>query len=60
MEKLFYSLDEVQEITGLSRSFIYKQIRLGHLPVSKAGARTLVHTDDLVAWTKTLKKFAVQ
>lgn len=58
MERLFYSIDEVQETTGLSRSFVYKQIGLGRLVVTKAGSRTLVHIDDLVEWANTLKKFS--
>ena len=46
-QKLAYSVDEACAITGLSRSFLYEEIRASRLAARKAGSRTLVLRQDL-------------
>ena len=45
-EKLAYSIAEFSEATGLGRSFLYEEIRAGRLIAQKAGARTIVTSDN--------------
>lgn len=48
------SVKEVCRITGLSRTLISAQIRLGKLIARKAGRRTLVMRSDLRKWLEGL------
>ena len=48
------SIKEVCRITGLSRTLICAQIRLGKLIARKAGRRTLVMRSDLRKWLEQL------
>jgi excisionase family DNA binding protein len=48
--KLAYSISDVTKLTGVGRSFIYEQIKAGHLSIRKAGRRTLIFDADLKAW----------
>lgn len=48
------SIKEVCRITGLSRTLISAQIRLGKLNAKKAGRRTLVMRTDLRRWLEGL------
>lgn len=52
--KLAYSIEDVQELTGLGRSFLYEQIKAESLPIRKAGRRSLIFADDLKAWLSSL------
>ena len=40
--RVVHSIPDVMEATGLSRDFIYKEIRAGKLDARKAGKRTLI------------------
>lgn len=42
-----FSVAEVAEITGLSRSSVYLAIQAGELPGKKRGRRTLILAGDL-------------
>lgn len=53
-ERLAYTLKEVQEIVGISRSAIYLALTDGDLRAVKAGRRTLVLAKDLRAWLEKL------
>lgn len=52
--KLAYSIHEVTKLTGVGRSFVYEEIKVGRLLVRKAGRRTLVFDNDLKAWLASL------
>jgi excisionase family DNA binding protein len=52
--KLAYSIAEVTKLTGVGRSFIYEEIKIGRLLVRKAGRRTLIFETDLRAWLASL------
>ena len=53
-EKLAYSIAEFSEATGLGRSFLYVEIREGRLLAQKAGARTLITSDNGKAFLANL------
>jgi excisionase family DNA binding protein len=52
--KLAHSIAEFAQLSGLGRSFLYVQIKSGHLPVHKAGRRTLILHDEGLAWLAKL------
>ena len=41
LEKLAYTIKELSEVTGLSRSRLYEEIASGRLRVGKSGSRTI-------------------
>lgn len=53
-QKLAHSIAEFAQLSGLGRSFLYEQIKSGHLPVRKAGRRTLILRDEGQAWLARL------
>ena len=53
-EKLAYSISEVVDLTGISRSKIYEEIRDGKLRAVKSGHRTLILCGDLEDWLTSL------
>jgi excisionase family DNA binding protein len=54
--KLAYSIAELAEISGVGRSFLYEEIKSGHLIVTKAGRRSLILHEDAITWLSTLPK----
>ena len=52
--KLAHSIAEFAQLSGLGRSFLYEQIKSGHLPVRKAGRRTPILYDEGLAWLAKL------
>jgi hypothetical protein len=56
--KLAYSIAELCEMAGVGRSFLYEEVKAGHLVVTKAGRRSIVLHDDAVAWLAALPKLA--
>jgi excisionase family DNA binding protein len=51
-ERLAYSVDEVAQITGLSRDLLYDQMRAGRLGYIKVGRRRIItrqHLDVFLA-----------
>jgi excisionase family DNA binding protein len=46
-ERLAYSVDEVAQLTGLSRDLLYDQMRRGNLPYVKIGRRRLITRQHL-------------
>jgi putative molybdopterin biosynthesis protein len=50
VNKLLYTIPEVAEITGYSRSFIYELINKGSLPVIRVGRTARVAADGLDGW----------
>jgi excisionase family DNA binding protein len=54
VERLAYSVDEVVQITGLSRDLLYDQMRSGRLGYIKVGRRRIItrqHLDAFLART---------
>jgi excisionase family DNA binding protein len=58
-EKLAYSISEVVDLTGISRSKIYEEIRDGHLRAVKSGHRTLILCSDLEGYLTSLPETRV-
>jgi hypothetical protein len=56
--KLAYSIAELCDMAGVGRSFLYEEVKAGHLVVTKAGRRSIVLHDDAVAWLTALPKLA--
>jgi hypothetical protein len=56
--KLAYSIAELCEMAGVGRSFLYEEVKAGHLVLTKAGRRSIVLHDDAVAWLSKLPKLA--
>lgn len=54
MEHLAYSINEVVELTGVSRSRIYQLVTSGELRTRKLGRRTLVLSVELTQWLSSL------
>ncbi len=54
MERIAYSINEVVELTGVSRSRLYELIAAGELRTRKLGRRTLVLSADLTQWLSSL------
>jgi excisionase family DNA binding protein len=52
--KLAYSLSEVSELVGISRSAIYLALRARELRAVKGGRKTLVLAKDLDEWLEKL------
>ncbi len=48
--RVTWSLAEISEVTGLSKSFLRYEVRRGNLPVRKFGRRVLVLDGDLRAY----------
>ncbi|MHB1430822.1 MAG: helix-turn-helix domain-containing protein [Streptosporangiaceae bacterium] len=47
VERLAFSIDEVAQITGLSRDLLYDQMRRGHLAYIKVGRRRIISRQHL-------------
>jgi hypothetical protein len=56
--KLAYSIDQLSEMAGVGRSFLYEEVKASHLVLTKAGRRSIVLHDDVVAWLTNLPKLA--
>ena len=52
--KLTLSIEEVVIETGISRTYVYDQIRSGRLKAVKAGRRTYVRAEDLRSFIDSL------
>lgn len=50
METLAYKINEVVEVTGVSRSTLYEAIARGELRAIKLGRRTLIRVEDLKSY----------
>ena len=51
---LAHSIRQVVQLTGISRSKIYEEIRDGHLRAVKSGHRTLILNADLETYLASL------
>lgn len=54
MSPVVYSISEVLELVGISRSKFYQVINSGQIKVRKIGNRSIILADDLDVWLKSL------
>src|SRR5260221_14082470 len=54
MTLLVYSIPEVCENSNSGRTTVYKAINDGHLVAHKRGSRTIIFSEDLERWLKSL------
>lgn len=52
MEKIAYSVSEVAEILGISKSYAYILVNTNVLPVLKVGSRKVIPKSYLDEWIK--------
>ena len=50
MEKLVYSIQEVAELLGISRSYAYELVRKGEIPVLMLGKKRVVPKEKFYRW----------
>jgi excisionase family DNA binding protein len=50
VNKIAFSVEEVSELTSLSKDFLRKEIRIGHLPIKRCGRRVIILKNDLHAY----------
>lgn len=55
-DKLALSIKELIAISGISRTSIYNEIKLGRLVVRKLGRRTIVLVSDTERWLGALPR----
>lgn len=54
--RLFLSVSEAVEASGLSRSGLYEKLRTREIGYVKVGGRTLIPTDGLRAWAERVTR----
>ena len=52
---LAYGINQAVKATSVGRSLLYEQIKAGNLKTFKIGTRTLIATEDLIAWLERYK-----
>jgi excisionase family DNA binding protein len=57
-ERLAYSIEEVSELTGLSRSLVYDLMNDGRLSYIKAGRRRIITARHLAAFLESAESVA--
>jgi excisionase family DNA binding protein len=60
LERLVLNVAEVMDITGLSRQYVYNEIKSGRLRSLKVGRRRLVRVADLETWLDSFADTAAQ
>lgn len=60
MEKLAYSIREVVEAGGGSRTVVYEAIKSGALKARKRGKRTIILAPDFIQYLEALPDFLDQ
>ena len=50
MEKLVYSVQEVAELLGISKSYAYELVRDGTIPVLQLGRKRVIPKEKLNEW----------
>ncbi|MHB9004979.1 MAG: helix-turn-helix domain-containing protein [Coriobacteriia bacterium] len=49
-DQLTVSIAKAAELLCLSKSYLYRETRAGHIPAKKVGTRTLFIVEDLKLW----------
>ena len=57
MDPVAYSVSDVLELVGISRSKFYQLVNAGQIKVRKIGNRTIILACDLDAWLTSLPGF---
>ena len=57
MEKAFYTVAEIIEMTGLGRTKVYEEINSNSLKAKKCGSRTLVTAASFHEWAEKLEPY---
>jgi hypothetical protein len=52
--KLAFSISEVVRTSGIGRTLVFAEIKVGRLIARKCGRRTLILKEDLLKWLSTL------
>ena len=55
LEKLLYTIPEVVQATGYSRSFLYERLAAGELKAIRSGRTVRVGASDLAEWIEGLR-----
>lgn len=50
MEKLVYSIQEVADLLGISRSYTYELVRNGTIPVLELGKKRVIPKEKFNNW----------
>ena len=53
-QKLALSISDVVDLSGIGRTSIFEEIRVGRLIARKCGRRTVVLRDDMLKWLDSL------
>lgn len=56
MDKRLYRVEEIANLTGMSRAFIYGAIAAGELRATKLGRATRIAPEDLEAWVQARRR----
>jgi excisionase family DNA binding protein len=48
------SVEQAAKAAGVSRTLLFEEIHKGHITARKVGRYTIITTDDLDAWLKSL------
>jgi hypothetical protein len=56
---LCYSMDEVRRLTGLGKTTLYEQKKIGALITGKVGRRTIVTHENLVRFLRNCERCSV-
>ena len=50
MDKLVYSIQEVAELLGISRSYAYELVRNGTIPALVLGRKRVIPKEKFITW----------
>lgn len=56
MEKLVYSIQEVGELLGISKSYAYQLVRDGTIPSIKLGTKNIIPKERFHDWLREKTK----
>ena len=56
--RLAYGIKDALAVVPISRSFLFEQIKEGHLKAFKVGSRTLIASEDLTKWLDSFRRNA--
>lgn len=55
MEKLVYSIQEVADLLGISKSYAYELVRRGVIPTLELGTKRVIPKERFIAWVNKNK-----
>ena len=60
MDKLVYSIKEVAEVLGISRSYAYQLVKEKRLPVIELGKRKIISKVSLELWLQNYENIGCE